>query len=528
MASFFLRHIIAAGSVPVKPGGANKSWYIPAAMRARLFYLGAAALVAVLALASVLVATASAEMTPTGDMAIIESYTIEAAAGRLLVGPYSRFQWHHPGPLYFYWLAPFYSASHHLTAGLSAGALVLAVGMIVLASVTALASGDAISAVAVAAALTLYLFRASELFTSAWNPHAVVLPLAVTVLVSAAAASGRAWLLPVAAFTASLAAQTHIGTVPVALSVSLCATIAVAVQRRWKPLLWALGVAGVLWLPALVEQLVDQPGNLTAMWSFFTSDAARGQPLRVAFLAWASMLASIVRPGFSVTEGGLLRMHRSAALAAWAIAELVLLGVGAAVATHRRRRFEAAFALFSLAASLVALWSVTRVEGDVMGYEILWISALGALNIGAIAAALGAAMTPSRGVHRLAIGVCLALLVACASSGVSHLVDVRSRSRSPGPETLAIGEAAAGIHEYLGREHVVRPLVDVDQKSWGLAAAVLLQLQKAGVSYAVDDDWLPMFTARARAAGNETMTLSIAGAERHVLIHDRQGVTPVL
>ena len=43
----------------------------------------------------------------------------------LLVGPYSRFQWHHPGPLYFYLLAPFYEASGERPSGLSAGALAL-------------------------------------------------------------------------------------------------------------------------------------------------------------------------------------------------------------------------------------------------------------------------------------------------------------------------------------------------------------------------------------------------------------------
>src|SRR5258708_25869797 len=46
-----------------------------------------------------------------GDPAVIESYTWMASKGELLLGPYSRFQWHHPGPLYFFWMVPFYLLS---------------------------------------------------------------------------------------------------------------------------------------------------------------------------------------------------------------------------------------------------------------------------------------------------------------------------------------------------------------------------------------------------------------------------------
>ena len=56
---------------------------------------------------------------------------------------------------------------------------------------------------------------------------------------------------------------------------------------------------------------------------------------------------------------------------------------------------------------------------------------------------------------------------------------------------------------------------------------MLLQLQKSGVGYAVDDDWVPMFTDAAKATGQERLVLSIAGAERHVMIAGEPGVVPV-
>ena len=67
------------------------------------------------------------------DGAILEISTIEALEGRQLLGPYSRFGWNHPGPLYFYLQGPWYFASGLHTAGMQAGALAInlvAIGVI--------------------------------------------------------------------------------------------------------------------------------------------------------------------------------------------------------------------------------------------------------------------------------------------------------------------------------------------------------------------------------------------------------------
>ena len=45
---------------------------------------------------------------PIGDRALLETYTLHAAHGDLSVGAYSRRRWNHPGPVYFYALAPLY------------------------------------------------------------------------------------------------------------------------------------------------------------------------------------------------------------------------------------------------------------------------------------------------------------------------------------------------------------------------------------------------------------------------------------
>ena len=81
--------------------------------------------------AAILVARGGRPVTPVSDTAVIESFTLYASRAQLLVGPYSRYGWHHPGPLFFYLLAPVYTLAGSSTPALSAGALLINVASIV-------------------------------------------------------------------------------------------------------------------------------------------------------------------------------------------------------------------------------------------------------------------------------------------------------------------------------------------------------------------------------------------------------------
>jgi hypothetical protein len=65
---------------------------------------------------------------PYGDSAVIEVYVLEALRGFVNLGPYSQYGWHHPGPLYFYLLIPFYELAGHRAIGLTAGAIAINFG----------------------------------------------------------------------------------------------------------------------------------------------------------------------------------------------------------------------------------------------------------------------------------------------------------------------------------------------------------------------------------------------------------------
>ncbi|MBD3279036.1 MAG: hypothetical protein GF388_12110, partial [Candidatus Aegiribacteria sp.] len=51
------------------------------------------------------------DFTTAGDEALLEIATRNTAAGRTFTGPYSRFRFHHPGPMYFFLRIPVYYLS---------------------------------------------------------------------------------------------------------------------------------------------------------------------------------------------------------------------------------------------------------------------------------------------------------------------------------------------------------------------------------------------------------------------------------
>ncbi len=177
--------IICVEKRDVKDGGETGGTVPPVNLRTIAVGVALAPLLVVAA------ARLAPEVTPAGDLALIESYTIRAAHGSLLVGPYSRFQWHHPGPLYFYILAPVYRLS-----GQRSGVLpwiAVAINLAALVAVVELArrSANREMALGMAAALGLYVTRVPGLLASIWNAHVLVLPMIALSMMAAALDSFR-------------------------------------------------------------------------------------------------------------------------------------------------------------------------------------------------------------------------------------------------------------------------------------------------------------------------------------------------
>jgi hypothetical protein len=476
-------------------------------------------------------------VTPVSDTAVIESYTAYASRGALLVGPYSRYGWHHPGPLYFYVLAPFYALSGSLTTGLNAGALAVNLAsMLVLAWVVVRAAGGVL-AIVTTAMVALYAWRVAPMLTSPWNPHVIVLSTMALIVVSAAILSGSAELLPLAAAMATFVGQTHVGVLPTVLIVSAIASSAVLAatvserdpdQRRRliRILSVTLGVLVLLWALPMWEQISRTPGNVTKLWRYFAAHDVASQPFKNVYAAWTDMLAGIARPDLRLAEGSPFRRSRIPWAEAWAGAEVALLAITAIVAARAGRRFGAALATLIVVASITALWSATRIQDAIVDHEVFWMSGFGVLGTAVLLDAVMAAGGERRGraSPRLTLILCALAVCLVAVIGLFQLRLLTSRTFSPRPQQVAAEVLADALKQRV--PSLSRPIVRIEQDAWPVAAGVLLNLQKSGVPFAVEDDWLPMFTDAAAATGHETEVVEITGRERHFLLtSDGRAVT---
>jgi hypothetical protein len=352
--------------------------------------------------------------------------------------------------------------------------------------------------------------------------------------------AGAASTLPVVAALASLVGETHVALLPSALAIGGVALIG-ATAGSWRTehaagilrsLLAAFAVLIALWALPLAEQVTGHPGNISQLWTFFVTEPHRGQRFAAAFSAWGDMLTGLLRPDFAVASG--LRFRQSPARWVEAVAILQLLGLvtAAVLAARARRGFELAFASLLLLASLLALWSATRIEETIFDHEVFWMSGIGALNFAVLAVLIGRLLR-----HRVSLPVQTAaatasigwvLFALCAATGFREMLATVAGSSNPPAESDAVSAVAKQLEQYFDREHIVRPLVRIDQDAWPLAAGVILQLQKDGIAVAVEDDWVPMFTPAFAATGRESVVLALDGKPQHVRSLGKPGDTVVI
>lgn len=181
---------------------------------------------------------------------------------------------HHPGPIEFYFTAPFVRAFGQRGLAL-AGAFNHAIWYGVLVALTGRVMGTRARFVVAIAGLGLIASMGVDESVSVWPPTAILFPLAVTMVAAGTLLLGdrRGWLPLVAGFT--FVAQSNLAAAPMA-SVLLFTGLGAALThrlrhgrpatlegRRAAPI--ALGVGLVAWLPPIIEQVTDRNPNMTAI-----------------------------------------------------------------------------------------------------------------------------------------------------------------------------------------------------------------------------------------------------------------------
>jgi hypothetical protein len=466
------------------------------------------------------------------DLAVTELYVELASRGHLDVGPYSRFGWHHPGPLYFYLQAPLYAMWGRGAVSLFLGAALINLVFLTLTvwACTRQRGGVGLG-VGLAAGLLVFAWRVPMLLASPWTGHVAVVAVVAFITLCSLATAGRRWMLPLALVAGGFVAQTHVSFVPVIAVLGLVTVISVAMSPA-RPghraaVLWAaLAALVVPWSIPIMEAASNGGGNAADLWTFFVARGEMVHPLSSALAHWSHGLTMVFHPEPTLPWGG----HLSPVAAAWtvplAVTQTAALLVIAAVTRRSGRRLESATATSCGLAALVGLWSVTRIEGAVLDHEVFWLGALGAVNMGVIVAtAIGAAAR--RWPVKARAGAVDALggsaIAAFAALSLIHFTqftsaELRRSDRARIPATFVL------LRDHVASEGLTKPLFRFQGDAWSEGAGIVLRWLQAGKPLAVDPAATAMFTNRFTSTGEEDAEVTLSSREgQHDALTARPG-----
>ena len=351
---------------------------------------GLTAVVALVPLATALVALASPRWYPLMDLAETELHVRDVGTGHPpLIGLGGRLygfgvRGSHPGPLSFYALWPVYRLTGGAAFGLHLATIVSNVAAVALAVGIAYRRRGPMLALGVAAALAVLLRGAGvTLFIEAWNPYLPMLWWVVFTLAVWSVLCADLTLLPIAVFAGSYCMQTHIsyvGLVPGVALLVVGALVALAVeQRRDRAALvrlgaWAFGsfaLGLLLWAPPIIEQMRHHPGNLSVIRDSFAhpsepSVGLGGEAVRllVSYLDPWGLLSDFRATDLGAYDG--VRAAGLAVLVLWAVTAVIAWRRWAAQPEQARLHLVVAVTLG------LGLVSISRIQGQVRHYLLLW------------------------------------------------------------------------------------------------------------------------------------------------------------
>ncbi len=204
----------------------------------------------------------------TDDHAILQLRLERIQDGTIpLVGAFSRFGFHHPGPAREWIFGALYALSGNRSAALPATALLLNIGFAAAAAVMAFRLGGRAALIAALAGVAMINIGLGFDLHSPWNPFLAVIAGYAAVWGCAAMVTdrGRSW--PVPLVTATFAAQSHATAFVLGL-VIIGATAWVAVANRSRP--------------GGSQRLARIAVTLFAMWSGPIIDLTNGRDSNIA------------------------------------------------------------------------------------------------------------------------------------------------------------------------------------------------------------------------------------------------------
>jgi len=472
-----------------------------------------------------------------GDEATLETRVVNAARNIQYLGPYSRFGWNHPGPIFFYMLLPFYALYSMGTQSLYVGAAFLNLLTLFTILYYLYKSNDNYFFYFMAFFLSLYIayFLKFNTFIAIWNPYVTILPLGALIFMSAYLSLGNLKVLPWQALFATFIVQTHVAYVPVVF-VIIAVSLILYGRTQWRTLKEGInkpgpgqlffnkktlniaavttGVLAVTWLLPLVEMIKNPPGNLLKLVYYFMSTPVR-HGLTESLTAVSSITAAPLIEFLGLFYSG-IAVTGTAALVILFFIQLALIAAAGIINHRHGKKYPLHLLVFGIIGLLVSIYSVTKITGEIYPYLTRWMSIIGFMNwavigftfLGAIGRLLKSLEITAKMMARCEAmwakipirfkKLRVVIPVLLISLGLLlHQWEAVQKSSSIKPNEAKheyIGEISAAIENYVEKENISSFLMKPLDSLWPIEAGVVDRLYKSGsVSFSLEDNWLFWF-----------------------------------
>lgn len=364
-----------------------------------------------------------------------------------LLGSYERYGFNQPGPAWFYLLSiPFRVLGSRFSAIQVGVVFVHAASVVLVARVMWRRFGMIAMAWSLLVLTAVFWGLGPVSTTDPWEPHVSAVLLITTAVLAFDAISGGlaawVWLVVVASLTTEMYATAGV----IAIALVLWGMVIGFVRRAraaepqraapWRDLAISAAVGVVLWLPALVEQFRDHPGNLTRTWRFTTaSHVTIG--LRHAFGAlrletwfpavWLGRSVPLVPFATTVDVGR----------APWFPGSIIVLAIVAIVAWRRRAVPQLLLVATVVFAALITVVALSRLSLPFYIWLVDPTRSAGALlwlPVGTLAALVTSARARSWITAVVAVGVVVFSVVFAVRAARDDL--------GPGRVQIALGKLA--------------------------------------------------------------------------------------
>lgn len=472
-----------------------------------------------------------------------ETWLSAMSAGHLdqNVGPWSRIGLFHPGPMWFYWCAPFVALAEGEPSGLFLAALALvSVSSAVIVEQVRRSLGISAALIAALVVAVAYLFLDPTGLAFPWNPTIIIVPAAAgLVSVARAAAQRSVGSACLAVVLGWLLLQSHLGALPLGGAV-LAAGAALGgwalYGRPRRMIAWAvlLGLCLAIPLVPIARDQISGSGNAAAAARYaLTGDVSprfpadppsESQNLTVGeALQESGSVTTLVQGDIARWAGAdllLAREHRPRPAAPVLMLGLILMSAAASLLLRRRSAGDAArsdflgwLGLVTVCATLLQIVVAIRARSEFRPYLIAVSAGVG-IGLWLVAALLAQRVCLTRlasvttaGRSAIKAGLTVALTVPLA-------LFLRAPLEGFQPQLAPSESAGRQIAGAVESGHV---RLTVDRIGTLLASQQLVAaLERDGITVTVEGREVAHFSDRQRQPDTEAISIEVQAADEPV------------